>query len=90
MEDVYEGILAELTERQRNLLIRYVQSGMRPNDASADDLGVLLRLELFERPLVGEHKEDYSGNRESRTVYAPPAPSNFGRKWVAWYLAPRS
>src|SRR5688572_23363293 len=86
MEDVYEEILAELTETQRNLLTTYVRSGMRPNDALDSDIEVLLRRELFESPFVGEHKEDYSGFRESRKVYGPPAPSDFGREWVAWYL----
>lgn len=88
--DDYEDILAELTESQRNLLVRWVQDKMRPNDAVDADITALLSLGLLEFSDPMYHKEDYSGSRvSSPTGGGIVRPSDPGREWVEWYLARR-
>jgi hypothetical protein len=89
MESENETIRAALTESQRSLLVKMVQSGLRSGDLKDEDVAVYLRYDLFEYPEAQHHKEDYSGKRESTVIPTLPVPSQFGREWVAWYLAKR-
>lgn len=88
MNEEYEEILAELTETQRNVLVRWVQANMRPNDAADEDVMALLRRDLLEFSEPMHHKESYSGSRvSSPTGGGVIGPSDLGREWVKWYLA---
>lgn len=89
--DDYEDILAKLTEGQRNLLVRWVQTNMRPNDAVDEDITTLLSLDLLEFSEPMHHKESYSAGRvSSPTGGGIIRPSDLGREWVQWYLKRRA
>jgi hypothetical protein len=83
-------ILAQLTENQISLLVKTVQLGLRPSDATENDIAGLLGLGLFERPEIGYIKDASSGLRESSAALGVPVPSEFGRAWVTWHLANHS
>lgn len=86
MEDEYEVILNKLTESQRDLLVRHVQTDLRPMSARESDVDVLLRLGLYDFNELVPHKESSSGFRVSSKVSGTVEPSQLGREWVTWYL----
>ncbi len=87
MEEAFETIRLELTERQIKLLGSYVRTTLftRPSDADGNDDAVLVGHSLIE-PIGGMwHKESFVGSRAAEQTAGTYHPTERGRAWFDWY-----
>jgi len=87
MEEDFETIRLELTERQIKLLGSYVRTTLytRPSDADSNDDAVLVDHSLIEPVGSLWHKESFSGSRAAEQNADTYHPTERGRAWFDWY-----